>query len=166
MGNPLFFMVIVLAGLMFVTMRSNKKRQQQAQNMRNQLEPGAGVRTIGGMYALVKDVTDEAVELEVAPGVFALYSKQAIAQVLDPVEYNRIVHGEEPETDEATDETEGEADAVAAEAVVEDATPAEDAKEEAVKAETEGAAETAAEADAEAEKVDAKVGGDKDASAK
>jgi preprotein translocase subunit YajC len=150
-GNPLIFMVIVLAGLMFVTMRSNKKRQQQAQDMRTRLEPGAGVRTIGGMYALVKDVTDEAVELEVAPGVHALYSKQAIAQVLDPIEYNRIVHGEEPATDEA-DETE---------AVVEDATPA-----EAEKAETEPAAETPAEAAAEAEKVDAKVGGDKDASAK
>ncbi|RAG83524.1 preprotein translocase subunit YajC [Streptacidiphilus pinicola] len=154
-------MVIVLAGLMFVTMRSNKKRQQQAQNLRAQLEPGAGVRTIGGMYALVKDVTDEAVELEVAPGVFALYSKQAIAQVLDPVEYNRIVHGEEPETDEATDETEA-----AAEAVVEDATPAEGAKDEAVEAETDAAAETPAEAAAETGKVDAKVGGDKDAPAK
>lgn len=162
MGNPLFFMVIVLAGLMFVTMRSNKKRQQQAQDMRNRLEPGAGVRTIGGMYALVKDVTDEAVELEVAPGVFALYSKQAIAQVMDPVEYNRIVHGEEPETDEAADETE----AGAAEAVVEDATPAEGATDEAEKAETEAAVETPAEAAAEVEKVDAKVGGDKDASAK
>jgi preprotein translocase subunit YajC len=159
-GNPLFFMVIVLAGLMFVTMRSNKKRQQQAQDMRNRLEPGAGVRTIGGMYALVKDVTDEAVELEVAPGVHALYAKQSIAQVLDPIEYNRIVHGEEPETDEATDETEA-----AAGAVVEDATPAEAAKDEAVKTETE-AATPAAEAAAEAEKVDAKVGGDKDVSAK
>jgi preprotein translocase subunit YajC len=154
-GNPLIFMVIVLAGLMFVTMRSNKKRQQQAQDMRTRLEPGAGVRTIGGMYALVKDVTDEAVELEVAPGVHALYSKQAIAQVLDPIEYNRIVHGEEPATDEA-DETEADV-----EAVVEDATPA-----EAEKAETEPAAETPAVAAAEAEKVDAKVGGDKDASAK
>jgi preprotein translocase subunit YajC len=152
-GNPLIFMVIVLAGLMFVTMRSNKKRQTQAQDMRARLEPGAGVRTIGGMYALVKDVTDEAVELEVAPGVHALYSKQAIAQVLDPIEYNRIVHGEEPATDETADETEADA-----EAVVEDATPAE--------AETTEKAEAAAETPAEGGKVDAKVGGDKDASAK
>jgi preprotein translocase subunit YajC len=150
-------MVIVLAGLMFVTMRSNKKRQAQAQDMRARLEPGAGVRTIGGMYALVKDVTDEAVELEVAPGVHALYSKQAIAQVLDPIEYNRIVHGEEPATDEAADETEADA-----EAVVEDATPAE--AETAEKAEA--TAETKAETPAEGAKVDAKVGGDKDASAK
>ncbi|SEM57984.1 preprotein translocase subunit YajC [Streptacidiphilus jiangxiensis] len=158
MGNPLFFMVIVMAGLMFVTMRSNKKRQSQAQEMRNRLEPGAGVRTIGGMYALVKDVTNEAVELEVAPGVFALYSKQAIAQVMDPVEYNRIVHGEEPETDEATDE-DGAADE-AAETAVEDAAPAE------AKAEDEAAVESAIDPEALAEKVDAKVGSDKDASAK
>jgi preprotein translocase subunit YajC len=161
-GNPLFFMVIVLAGLMFVTMRSNKKRQQQAQDMRNRLEPGAGVRTIGGMYALVKDVTDEAVELEVAPGVHALYAKQAIAQVLDPIEYNRIVHGEEPETDAAADETEAPAEVVAEDATP---TPAEGAKDETAKDEAAEAA-TPATADAEPEKVDTKVGGDKDASAK
>ncbi|MEY9873424.1 preprotein translocase subunit YajC [Streptacidiphilus sp. MAP12-33] len=156
--NPLFLMVIVMAGLMFVTLRSNKKRQQQAQDMRTRLEPGAGVRTIGGMYALVKDVTNEAVELEVAPGVYALYSKQAVAQVLDPVEYNRIVHGDEPETDEATDESEA-ADA-AVETAVEDAAPAE------AKAEDEAAVESAIDPDALAEKVEAKVGGDKDASDK
>ena len=153
--NPLFFMVIVMAGLMFVTLRSNKKRQAQAQDMRSRLEPGAGVRTIGGMYALVKDVTNEAVELEVAPGVYALYAKQAIAQVMDPVEYNRIVHGEEPEADETAEATED------TDAVVEDATPA-----EAAKAETEAAAESATDTAAPTEKVDATVGGDKEASDK
>jgi preprotein translocase subunit YajC len=83
--------------------RSAKKKQQQALEMRNKMEPGSGIRTIGGMYALVKAVNEESVELEVAPGVFAIYAKNAIAVVMDGAEYNRIVHGDEIEDDAADD---------------------------------------------------------------
>ncbi|QMU76401.1 preprotein translocase subunit YajC [Streptacidiphilus sp. PB12-B1b] len=89
--------IILIGGMLFLMMRSSKNKQQQAQQMRNKLEPGVGIRTIGGMYALVKEVREEAVELEVAPGVHAIYAKNAIATVMDGVEYNRIVHGDEPE---------------------------------------------------------------------
>lgn len=98
--------IILIGGMLFLMMRSSKNKQQQAQQMRNQMEPGVGVRTIGGMYALVKEVRDDAVELEVAPGVHAIYAKNAIAQVMDGVEYNRIVHGDD---DEDVEEFEDEA---------------------------------------------------------
>lgn len=84
---------IVLIGAMFLMTRSAKRKQQQAQQMRNQMQPGSGVRTIGGMYAIVKEVQDETVLLEVAPGTHAIYAKNAIGAVLDDDEYNRIVHG-------------------------------------------------------------------------
>ncbi|MBC3841637.1 preprotein translocase subunit YajC [Streptacidiphilus sp. 4-A2] len=90
--------IILIGGMLFLMMRSSKNKQQQAQQMRNQMEPGVGIRTIGGMYALVKEVED-AVELEIAPGVHALYAKNAIAQVMDGVEYNRIVHGDDPDAE-------------------------------------------------------------------
>ena len=51
--------------------------------MRNDMQPGAGVRTIGGMYATVKEVHDDTVLLEVAPGVHAVFAKNAIGAVLD-----------------------------------------------------------------------------------
>ncbi|MEU4258042.1 preprotein translocase subunit YajC [Streptomyces fradiae] len=85
---------IVLIGAMFLMTRSAKKKQQQAMEMRNQMQPGTGVRTIGGMYATVKEVGDDTVLLEVAPGVHAVYAKNAIGAVLDDDEYNRIVHGD------------------------------------------------------------------------
>ncbi|WP_255954377.1 preprotein translocase subunit YajC [Streptomyces odontomachi] len=84
---------IVLIGAMFLMTRSAKRKQTQAQQMRNQMQPGSGVRTIGGMYAIVKEVQDETVLLEVAPGTHAIYAKNAIGSVLDDDEYNRIVHG-------------------------------------------------------------------------
>ncbi|MFJ9647029.1 preprotein translocase subunit YajC [Streptomyces sp. NPDC101206] len=92
-----FLPFIVLIGAMILMTRSAKKKQQQAAQMRDQMAPGTGIRTIGGMYATVKEIGDDTVTLEVAPGVHAIYAKMAVAAVLDDAEYNRIVHGtEEP----------------------------------------------------------------------
>ncbi|WP_438294820.1 preprotein translocase subunit YajC [Streptomyces sp. HUAS TT7] len=107
---------IVLIGAMFLMTRSAKKKQQAAAAMRDEMQPGTGVRTIGGMYATVKEVGDETVLLEVAPGVHAVYAKNAIGAVLDDAEYNRIVHGDTEEElpavpDDASSLTEAAAEA-------------------------------------------------------
>ncbi|MEV5609771.1 preprotein translocase subunit YajC [Streptomyces sp. NPDC052225] len=95
---------IVLIGAMFLMTRSAKKKQQQAATMRNEMQPGSGVRTIGGMYATVKEVHDDAVLLDAGPGVHLMFAKNAIGAVLSDDEYNRIVHGEEAVDDELTDD--------------------------------------------------------------
>ncbi|MFC8534296.1 preprotein translocase subunit YajC [Streptomyces sp. NPDC057249] len=98
--NPVTLLpFIVLIGAMFLMTRSAKKKQAAAAAMRNEMQPGTGVRTIGGMYATVKELHDDTVLLEVAPGVHAVYAKNAIGAVLDDAEYNRIVHGDDPELD-------------------------------------------------------------------
>ena len=84
---------IVLIGAMFLMTRSAKRKQQQAAQMRNELQPGSGVRTIGGMYATVKEVNEDTVLLDAGPGVELLFAKNAIGAVLTDDEYNRIVHG-------------------------------------------------------------------------
>lgn len=86
---------IVLIGAMFLMTRSAKKKQQQAASMRNEMQPGSGVRTIGGMYATVKEVNEDSVLLDAGPGVDLLFAKNAIGAVLTDDEYNRIVHGVE-----------------------------------------------------------------------
>jgi preprotein translocase subunit YajC len=91
---------IVLIGAMFLMTRSAKKKQQAAASMRNDMQPGSGVRTIGGMYALVKEVHDDMVLLEVAPGVHAAYAKNSIGAVLADEEYNRIVNGDDGQDDD------------------------------------------------------------------
>ncbi|WP_406150673.1 preprotein translocase subunit YajC [Streptomyces sp. NBC_01012] len=93
---------IVLIGAMFLMTRSAKKKQQAAAAMRNDMQPGTGVRTIGGMYATVKEIQEDTVLLEVAPGVHAIYAKNAIGAVLDDAEYNRIVHGDDELDTEGT----------------------------------------------------------------
>ena len=134
--------IILIGGMLFLMMRSSKNKQQQAQQMRNKLEPGVGIRTIGGMYALVKEVREDAVELEVAPGVHAIYAKNAIAVVMDGVEYNRIVHGDEPE-DLLPEYDGGEADEDGAD----EAAAESDALETPVQLDKADAAETSVEAE-------------------
>ncbi|MGI5336846.1 preprotein translocase subunit YajC [Streptomyces sp. CA-181903] len=92
---------IVLIGAMFLMTRSAKNKQRQAAQMRDHMQPGTGVRTIGGMYATVKEVSEDSVLLEVAPGVHAIYAKNAIGAVLPDDEYNRIIHGIEGSDDDA-----------------------------------------------------------------
>jgi preprotein translocase subunit YajC len=100
--NPVTLLpFIVLIGAMFLMTRSAKKKQAAAAQMRNDMQPGTGVRTIGGMYATVKELHDDTVVLEVAPGVHAIYAKNAIGAVLDDAEYNRIVHGDGDDIDGA-----------------------------------------------------------------
>ncbi|MCT9081879.1 preprotein translocase subunit YajC [Streptomyces fulvoviolaceus] len=115
---------IVLIGAMFLMTRSAKKKQQQAANMRNEMQPGSGIRTIGGMYATVKEVNEDTVLVDAAPGVELLFAKNAIGAVLTDDEYNRIVHGIEhdlksdsdvvPDDASSLTETDESADEVAA----------------------------------------------------
>ncbi|MBB5118144.1 hypothetical protein AF335_31045 [Streptomyces eurocidicus] len=134
---------IVLIGAMFLMTRSAKNKQRQAATMRDRMQPGTGVRTIGGMYATVKEVSDDSVLLEVAPGVHAIYAKNAIGAVLEDEEYNRIVHGIESDDsdapvvpDDASSLTEAaEGDAPAEKKIDLGKDTAADAKGEAAKAE-------------------------------
>ncbi|MEU2334203.1 preprotein translocase subunit YajC [Streptomyces sp. NPDC006654] len=89
---PLLVFIVLIAA-MFLMTRSTRKRQQQANQMRNEIQPGNGVRTIGGMYATVKEVSEDTVLLDAGPGVDLLFAKNAIGAVLTDDEYNRIVHG-------------------------------------------------------------------------
>jgi preprotein translocase subunit YajC len=125
--------IVIMIGTMFLMTRSAKNKQRQAQEMRNQMEPGVGIRTIGGIYAIVKEVQDEAVLVEVADGVHMHFAKNAIATVLDGAEYDRIVHGITPEDPEIADgDADGAGDAAddttGTEDGTEDAAPAADAK--------------------------------------
>ncbi|AWW40574.1 preprotein translocase subunit YajC [Streptomyces cadmiisoli] len=136
---------IVLIGAMFLMTRSAKKKQQQAVDMRNQMQPGSGVRTIGGMYATVKEVNEDTVLLDAGPGVDLLFAKNSIGAVLSDDEYNRIVHGIEHDlkSDSVPDDASSltETDEAAAAAASDDK-PVDLGKKDADDEPSEGAAKT------------------------
>ncbi|WP_018382183.1 preprotein translocase subunit YajC [Wenjunlia vitaminophila] len=84
---------IVLVGAMWLMTRSAKNKQRAAAQLREGVQPGTGVRTIGGLYARVKETREDTVVLELAPGVHATFAKNAVGAVLEDDEYDRIVNG-------------------------------------------------------------------------
>jgi preprotein translocase subunit YajC len=84
-GSSAYLLIglVVLFGLLyFVTIRPQRRRQQQAQQTQRNVEPGARVRTTAGMYATVTAVEDQDVILEIAPGVEARFMRRAIMDVV------------------------------------------------------------------------------------
>jgi len=79
-GSYTFLIVIVVlfALLYFVMIRPQRNRQRKVQEMQQQVQPGARVRTTAGMYATVIDSDDQDVLLEVAPGVQIRFLRRAI----------------------------------------------------------------------------------------
>jgi preprotein translocase subunit YajC len=122
--NPLILIfLIAIVGMLFMT-RSAKNKQRAVMEMRDKMEPGTGIRTIGGMYAVVKEVNQETVLLELTDGVHAHFTKGAISAVLSEEEFNRIVHGIEPEEPEGLDADADGKDAAADEGADTPDTPA------------------------------------------
>jgi preprotein translocase subunit YajC len=99
-SNPLMSLlplVLIVVVFYFLLIRPQRKRQQQQAQLQNQIVPGQRVMTTAGMLATVVAVEDDAIVLEIAPGVEARFVKQAVGQVLD----DSSDEDEEEETDEA-----------------------------------------------------------------
>jgi preprotein translocase subunit YajC len=86
--NPttLILILVVVVAFYMLMIRPQRRRQQQAQQKKNDVQPGARVRTTAGMYATVVDVDGDDVILEVAPGVEVRYMKRAVMDVVSPGE--------------------------------------------------------------------------------
>lgn len=100
-SSSLIFLVVILAlgGFLFM---SSRKRKATAQNMQSALKIGSSIMTTAGLYAKVIAIDDSGVTLEVAPGVYSKYARQAISRVLDAPE------GAEPLDDHGTGTGEGD----------------------------------------------------------
>jgi preprotein translocase subunit YajC len=84
-GSSAYLLIglVVLFGLLyFVTIRPQRRRQQQAQQTQRDVVPGTRVRTTAGMYATVTAIEDGDVILEIAPGVEARFMRRAIMDVV------------------------------------------------------------------------------------
>jgi preprotein translocase subunit YajC len=85
-SNPLVSLlplILIVVVFYFLLIRPQRKRQQQQAQLQNQIQPGQRVMTTAGMIATVAAVEDDAIVLEIAPGVEARFVKQAIGQVID-----------------------------------------------------------------------------------
>ena len=64
MTSSILMIVAMFALMYFLMIRPEKKRKQQAENMRNALKKGDSIVTIGGIMGKVVSVTDETFVIE------------------------------------------------------------------------------------------------------
>ena len=75
-------LLIVLGAFMFFASRRQKKAMQATINLHNSLKIGDRVHTTSGLQATIAGVTDDTVDLEIAPGVVTTWMKLAIRDVI------------------------------------------------------------------------------------
>ena len=63
-GFTMIFMIIIFVGMFWLMGRSNKKKEKEAANMRDNLQVGDEVTTIGGIIGKVVSIKDETFVLE------------------------------------------------------------------------------------------------------
>ncbi|HEY3006689.1 MAG TPA: preprotein translocase subunit YajC [Micromonosporaceae bacterium] len=80
---PLLFIILLFGVMYFMMIRPQQRRRREAQQMQSTLGAGDEIVTIGGLYGTVVDADDEAVTLEIAPGVHARYARGAVARVVN-----------------------------------------------------------------------------------
>ena len=76
-------LLIVLGAFMFFASRRQKKAMQATINLHNSLKIGNRVHTTSGLEATIAGVTDDTVDLEIAPGVVTTWMKLAIRDVIE-----------------------------------------------------------------------------------
>jgi preprotein translocase subunit YajC len=74
--------ILLFVAMYYLMIRPQAKRRREAQEMQARIGPGDEVQTVGGMFATVVAVDDEAITLEPSPGVTIRYAKGAIARVI------------------------------------------------------------------------------------
>ena len=96
-SNPLGMLPIFLlmgVAFYFFLIRPQKKRQQEQQKMQSSLAPGTRIVTAGGIYGTVIEAEEGDLLVEIAEGVEIRILAQAVARVIEDVEY--VDEEEEP----------------------------------------------------------------------
>jgi preprotein translocase subunit YajC len=100
-----FLIIVIVLGLAwFLLAVPARRRRSSHEAMQDSVGVGDEVITAGGIHGTVLEITDDLVDLEIAPSVVVKLDRRAIAAVATEVEI-------EPEETE-TDEPERESDAV------------------------------------------------------
>jgi preprotein translocase subunit YajC len=74
--------LLLLALTYFVLIRPQRRRQQQQSQMLTELKVGSEILTAGGVYGTVREVGDDELTLEIAPGTNVKLDKRAVAMVV------------------------------------------------------------------------------------
>ncbi|MFW0784908.1 preprotein translocase subunit YajC [Gordonia sp. CPCC 206044] len=110
-------LLVLLAGFMYMSIRKQKKRMAEMQDMQNSVATGARVQLTSGMFATVVDgSSSDFVDLEIATGIVARFNRVAVVRVVPTDEAAETYPGAltgrpeqidapEPESDSLSDDS-------------------------------------------------------------
>jgi preprotein translocase subunit YajC len=90
-------LLIILGAFMFFASRRQKKAMQATIDLHNSLKIGDRVHTTSGLQGTIAGITDDNVDLEIAPGVVTTWMKLAVR--------DRIVDDFDDDDDDDTADT-------------------------------------------------------------
>lgn len=103
MGPGAFLVIVILFGLLWIFVVLPVRRRQRAQAdaheaMQDALVEGDVIITAGGLHATVRELHEDELRIEIAPGVIATLDRRAVAAVATDEEVD-----EEPPAEQEID---------------------------------------------------------------
>src|SRR3954462_11868545 len=84
-------LLIILGAFMFFASRRQKKAMQATIDLQNSLTVGDRVHTTSGLLGTITGITDDNVDLEIAPGVVTTWMKLAVRdRIVDDIEDDTV----------------------------------------------------------------------------
>lgn len=97
-ASSLIFIAFLIAIFYFMLIRPQKRRVQQHQQLVSSISEGDEIVTIGGIFGMVKMISEDHVEVEISPATTIRIVKSAIARKVSDEAY------EEDDADEEQSE--------------------------------------------------------------
>jgi preprotein translocase subunit YajC len=86
--------LLIMGGFMYLASRRQKRAMQATIDLHESLRPGDRVHTTSGLQATVVEITDDTVDLEIAPGVVTTWMKLAIRDRILPDDDEDLANGD------------------------------------------------------------------------
>jgi preprotein translocase subunit YajC len=98
--------LLIMGGFMYFASRRQRRAMQATIDLHESLQPGDRVHTTSGMEATVVAITDDTVDLEIAPDVVTRWMKMAIRDRILPDEHEDLDEDDGSDDLEESDELE------------------------------------------------------------
>ena len=92
--------LLIMGGFMYFASRRQRRAMQATIDLHESLRPGDRVHTTSGLQATVVAITEDTVDLEIAPGVVTTWMKLAIRDRILPEDADDLA-----EEDDSDDES-------------------------------------------------------------
>jgi preprotein translocase subunit YajC len=97
-------LLVILGAFMYFASRRQKRAMQATIDLQESLRVGDRVHTTSGLQATIAGITDDTVDLEIAPGVVTTWMKLAIRDRIEPeIDSDTDTVDEAPTAAELTD---------------------------------------------------------------